>query len=149
MYHNLNQLQWQLKRDSCHGHNFKTCLGHDSKTCLVVLITQFKEFLIRKRRLLLWYLEELDKLIDERVLKYGALRMKEKDIQAIKEIERRLEESEIQKQESLVSKGATLECLVNDAAELEACLITEGASIEACLVTEGASLEACLVNEGI
>nr|GFA17747.1 hypothetical protein [Tanacetum cinerariifolium] len=55
--------------------------------------------------------------------------------------------SEIQKQESLVSKGATLECLVNDAAELEACLIAEGASIEACLVTEGASLEACLVNE--
>ncbi|GKA46658.1 hypothetical protein Tco_0739541 [Tanacetum coccineum] len=29
------------------------------------------------RRLLLWYLEELDKLINERVLKYGELRMKE------------------------------------------------------------------------
>ncbi|GJX87456.1 hypothetical protein Tco_0339470, partial [Tanacetum coccineum] len=54
MYHNLNQLQWQLERDRCHGHNSKTCLGHDSKTCLVghdsktclvVLRTQFKEFI--------------------------------------------------------------------------------------------------------
>ncbi|GKC90958.1 hypothetical protein Tco_1151607 [Tanacetum coccineum] len=44
MYHNLNQLQWQLERDSCQGHNFKTCLEHDSKTCLVVLRTQFNEF---------------------------------------------------------------------------------------------------------
>ncbi|GJS26015.1 hypothetical protein Tco_0486635 [Tanacetum coccineum] len=35
MYHNLNQLQWQLERDSCRVHNSKTCLGHDSKTCLV------------------------------------------------------------------------------------------------------------------
>ncbi|GJW08829.1 hypothetical protein Tco_1571252 [Tanacetum coccineum] len=38
------------------------------------------------RRTLLQYLEELDKLIDERVLKYDALRMKEKEVQAIKEI---------------------------------------------------------------
>ncbi|GJV45612.1 hypothetical protein Tco_1430148 [Tanacetum coccineum] len=36
MCHNLNQLQWQLKRD-----NFQ---GHDSKTFLDVLRTQFKEF---------------------------------------------------------------------------------------------------------
>ncbi|GJV65867.1 hypothetical protein Tco_1281534 [Tanacetum coccineum] len=48
MYHNLTQLQWQLERDSCHGHNSKTCLGHDSKTCLVVLKTQFKEFIDSK-----------------------------------------------------------------------------------------------------
>ncbi|GKA27018.1 hypothetical protein Tco_0713186, partial [Tanacetum coccineum] len=51
--------------------------GHDCKTCLVVLIRQFKEFLDSKE-------------------------MKEKEVQAIKEIERRLQES------------ATLEaCLVN------------------------------------
>ncbi|GJZ44263.1 hypothetical protein Tco_0591518 [Tanacetum coccineum] len=102
------------------------------------------------RHLLLRYLEELDKLIDERVLKYGALRMIEKEVQAIKEIERRLQESEMQKHNSLVFKGTTLEdCMVTDAVELEACLITEGAAIEACLVTKGATLEACLVNEGI
>ncbi|GKE09376.1 hypothetical protein Tco_1412927 [Tanacetum coccineum] len=108
-----------LHRESGHGHNSKTCLGHDSKTCLVVLRTQFKEFLIRKRRALLQYLEEVDKLIDERVLKYRALQMKEKEVQAIKEIKNRLKEKEIQQQE---------------------CLITKGAAIEACLVTEGAAL---------
>nr|GEW68185.1 hypothetical protein [Tanacetum cinerariifolium] len=76
--------------------------------------------------------------------------MKEKEVQAIKEIERWLQESEMQKQESLVSKGTTLEdCMVTDVAKLEACLITIGATIEACLVTEGAALEACLVDEGI
>nr|GEW84946.1 hypothetical protein [Tanacetum cinerariifolium] len=71
---------------------------------------------------------QLDKLIDERVLKYGASRMKEKEGQAIKKIERRLQDSEMQIQKSL---------------------ITEGATIEACLVTKGATLEACLVNKGI
>ncbi|GJS16231.1 hypothetical protein Tco_0410703 [Tanacetum coccineum] len=85
-------------------------------------------FLIRKRRILLRYLEELEKLNDERVLKYGKLRVKEKEVQAIEEIEKRLKESELQQQESL---------------------ITEGAAIEACLVIEGATLEACLVVEGI
>nr|GEV08599.1 reverse transcriptase zinc-binding domain-containing protein [Tanacetum cinerariifolium] len=147
MYRNLNQLQWQLERDNFYGHV--------SMTCLVVLRTQFKEFFDSKevnasdvqnkcwqknfidgtkwepknyRRLLLRYLEELDKLIDERVLKYVELRIKEKEVQAIKEIEKRLKESDLHQQESL---------------------ITEGAAIEACLVTKGAVLEACLVNEGI
>ncbi|GJS58060.1 hypothetical protein Tco_0652844 [Tanacetum coccineum] len=132
MYHNLNQLQWQLERDSCHRYNSKTCLGHDSKTCLGALRTQFKEFFDSKE-----YLEELDKLIDERVLKYDALRMKKKEFQAINKIERRLQESKMQKQENLVSKCTPLEdCLVTNIAELKACLITEGAVIEACLVTE-------------
>ncbi|GJX20707.1 hypothetical protein Tco_0223384 [Tanacetum coccineum] len=117
MYHNLNQLHWQLKRDSCHGHNSKTCLGHDSKTLF----------------------GRTDKLIDERVLKYKELRIKEREVQAIKEIEKWLKESELQQQESLVTEGSTL----------EACLITEGATIEACLITKGETLEACLVNEGI
>ncbi|GKC32075.1 hypothetical protein Tco_1039369 [Tanacetum coccineum] len=169
MYHNLNQLQWQLERSNFYGH--------DCKTCLVVLRRQFKEFLDSKevnasdvpnkcwqknfsdgaqfkpeayRRSLLRYLDELDTLIDERVLKYGETLMKEKEVQAIKEIEKRLKESEMQKQESLVTEGAVIEdCMVTDAAELEACLIMQGAAIEACLVTEGATLEACLVNEGI
>nr|GEV54501.1 Gag-Pol polyprotein [Tanacetum cinerariifolium] len=76
--------------------------------------------------------------------------MKEKEVQALKYIERRLQDNEMQKQESLVPKGTSLEdCLVTDGAELKACLITEGSTIEACLVTKGVALEACLVNEGI
>ncbi|GKD66789.1 hypothetical protein Tco_1308897 [Tanacetum coccineum] len=160
MYHNLNQLQWQLKRDNCHGHNSKTCLGHDSKTRLIILRTiqgifdskevnalYFQNKCWQKnfingmqwepknyRRLLLWYLDELDKLIDERVLKYGELRMKEKEVQAIKEIENRLKEKEIQ-QQSLVTKGVVL----------EACLVTEGTTLEACFVNEGRALDDNLV----
>nr|GEU49194.1 reverse transcriptase zinc-binding domain-containing protein [Tanacetum cinerariifolium] len=94
------------------------------KKCLALFEKLKKHLGFIHRRLLLRYLEELEKVINERVLKYGAIRIKEKEVQAIKEIENRL----IQQQESL---------------------ITEGAAIEACLVTEGASLEACLVNEGI
>ncbi|GJS78602.1 hypothetical protein Tco_0728483 [Tanacetum coccineum] len=78
--------------------------------------TQFKEFLIRNRRALLQYLEEVDKLIDERVLKYSALQMKDKEVQVIKEIKNRLKEKEIQQQESLITKGAAI----------EACLVTKG-----------------------
>ncbi|GJS68227.1 hypothetical protein Tco_0682792 [Tanacetum coccineum] len=134
MYHNLNQLQWQLERDNFHGH--------DSKTCLVVLRTQVNEFFESKevnasdvpnkkwkesfidgtkwepknfRSALLWVLEELDKLNDERALKYGELRMKESEVKAIKENEKRLKESELQQQESLVTQGAVM----------EACLVTE------------------------
>ncbi|GJZ41883.1 hypothetical protein Tco_0588769 [Tanacetum coccineum] len=101
------------------------------------------------RRLLLQYLEEFDKLVDETVFKYEELRIKESEVQTIKEIENRLKESELQQQESLV-EGATLEAnLSTDDTVIEACLITEGVVIEACLVTEGATLEVCLVSEGI
>ncbi|GKC86025.1 hypothetical protein Tco_1141742, partial [Tanacetum coccineum] len=61
--------------------------------------------------------------------------MKEKEVQAIKEIERWLQESEMQKQESLVTDGTAL----------EACLITEGAVMEACLVNKGRALDDNLV----
>ncbi|GJX26131.1 hypothetical protein Tco_0232427 [Tanacetum coccineum] len=158
MYHNLNQLQWQLKRVNFHGH--------DSKTCLVVLRIQLKEFFDLKevnaldfnnkswqesfkegtkwepeyfRSALLRVLEELDKLIDERSLKYKKLQVKESEVQSIKEIAKRLKESEIQQQESLVNEGTIM----------EACLSTDGTVMKACLVTEGASLEACLANKGI
>ncbi|GJW15212.1 hypothetical protein Tco_0019345 [Tanacetum coccineum] len=158
MYLNLNQLQWQLESKYLH-----IC---DPKSCLDVLITPFKKCFDSKdvnaldfhnkswqkdfkdntryepetyRRNLLQYLDVLDKLIDERVLKYGELRLKEREVQAIKEIEKRLKEKEIQQQESLVTKGTTL----------EACLVTKGVVMEACLLTEAATLEACLVTEGI
>ncbi|GKB59114.1 hypothetical protein Tco_0915300, partial [Tanacetum coccineum] len=81
--------------------------------------------------------KDVCKLIDERVLKYGELRLKEREVQALKEIEKWLKEKEIQQQESLVNEGTTL----------EACLVTKGAVMEACLVIEGAALEACLQNE--
>nr|GEV47928.1 hypothetical protein [Tanacetum cinerariifolium] len=90
------------------------------------------------RRNLLQLLDVLDKLIDERVLKYGELRLKEREVQAIKEIEKRLKEKEIHLQESLVTKGTTL----------EACLVTEGATLEACLVTEGIEMDDSLVAKG-
>ncbi|GJZ18163.1 hypothetical protein Tco_0554286 [Tanacetum coccineum] len=91
------------------------------------------------RSLVLLYMEELDKIIDERVLKNEEVRMKEKEVQAIKEIEKRLKEIELQQQESLVIESTTL----------EANLCTDNTVMEACLVTEGETLEACLVKEGI
>ncbi|GJR17232.1 hypothetical protein Tco_0965759 [Tanacetum coccineum] len=78
------------------------------------------------KRNLLSYLEELDKLIDERVLKYGELRMKEREVQAIKEIEKWLKEREIQQQESLVTEGTTLEANLSiDGTTLDASLVTK------------------------
>nr|GFC68387.1 hypothetical protein [Tanacetum cinerariifolium] len=95
------------------------------------------------------YLDVLDKLIDERVLKDGELRMKESEVQAIKEIEKWLKEREIQQQENLSTEGIVVEAnLSTDDITLEACLVTESTVMDACLVTEGASLEACLVIEG-
>ncbi|GJS07645.1 hypothetical protein Tco_0364441 [Tanacetum coccineum] len=151
MYHNLNQLQWQLERDKFYGHV--------SKTCLVVLRTQFMEFFYSKevnasdflnkcwqkrfsdsakwepeayRCLLLRYLEELDKFIDEKALKYRELQIKESEVQAIKEIKNQLKEKEIQQQESLVIEGTTLEaCLVNECLELnDNTGVTEGSGTE-------------------
>ncbi|GJW19455.1 hypothetical protein Tco_0026891 [Tanacetum coccineum] len=112
------------------------------KSCLKVLRAQLKEFFDLKKvkasyfqnkswqehfkdntswepetykRILLRYLEELDKLIDERVLKYGELRVKVKEFQAIEEIEKWPQESKMQKQEILVTEGAIMEaCLVNE-----------------------------------
>nr|GEZ66720.1 hypothetical protein [Tanacetum cinerariifolium] len=86
--------------------------------------------------------------------------MKESEVQAIKEIEKRLKESKLQQQESLVTDGTTLEAnlnidgttldasLVIEDTTLEACLVTKGAVTEARFVTKGATLDACLVNEG-
>ncbi|GJR80564.1 hypothetical protein Tco_0151349 [Tanacetum coccineum] len=104
IYHNLNQLQWQLERKILHSSN--------PKSCLKVLRTPFKEFFDSKE-----YLDELDKLIDERVLKYDVLRMKEKEVQAIKEIEN----------------------------ALDARLVIEGTTLRACLVTEGVEMDDRLV----
>ncbi|GKB74280.1 hypothetical protein Tco_0935692 [Tanacetum coccineum] len=114
MYQNLNKLQWQLERDNFHGHA--------SKTCLVILRTQFKKF------------------FDSREVNASDVPNKswqesfndESEVQAIKEIEKWLKESELQQQESLVTEGTTL----------EANLSTDGTALDA-------SASFCLVNEGM
>ncbi|GKA94827.1 hypothetical protein Tco_0816865 [Tanacetum coccineum] len=134
MYHNLNQLQWQLERENLYSHDLKTCLD--------VLRTPFKKFFHSKE-----YVAKLDKLIDERVLKYGELQMKEREVQAIKEIEKQLKEREIQQQESLVTEGTTLEDnLSKDGITLDASLVTEGTTLDASLVTVGIAIGASLVD---
>nr|GEX52245.1 hypothetical protein [Tanacetum cinerariifolium] len=106
MFQNVYQLQWKLRKRNVH-----VC---DPKTCLAVLQTQFKEFFDSKE------------VVDERVIQYGELQMKEREVKAIKEIEKWLNGSKMQTQESLVIEGATL----------EASLVTEGVALEESLVTK-------------
>nr|GEV86454.1 hypothetical protein [Tanacetum cinerariifolium] len=87
--------------------------------------------------------------------------MKESEVQAIKEIEKRVKEREIQQQESLstdgqaldaslVNKGITLEAnLSTNDIILEACLVDEGTLMNSCLIPKGLALEACFVTKGI
>ncbi|GJZ68571.1 hypothetical protein Tco_0631811, partial [Tanacetum coccineum] len=155
LHHILNQLQWQLESKYLHLSNPKSCLD--------VLRTPFKKFFDSKevnaydfnnkswqkdfkdytrqepktyKCNLLQYLDVLDKLIDERALKYGELQIKEREVQAIKDTDGTTLDA------SLVTEGTTLEaCLVTERAVLEACLVTEGEALEACLVTEDADIE--------
>ncbi|GKE53194.1 hypothetical protein Tco_1488350 [Tanacetum coccineum] len=167
MYHNLNQLQWQLERKNLHSR--------DPKTCLDVPRTQLKEFLDSKevnaldfqnkcwlknfkdytrckhetyRCNLLQVLDVLDKLIDERVHKYRELRMKEREVQVIKEIEKQLKEREIQHQESLVMEVTTLEAnLRNNGTTLDASLVTEGIALDAGLVSKQSIVDSSTSSE--
>ncbi|GJR51539.1 hypothetical protein Tco_1402060 [Tanacetum coccineum] len=104
MFHNLDQLRLQLERENLHGVN--------AKTCLQALRTQFKEFLASKgvnatdllnqgwqqdfedftrcepsayRRELLENLDTLEAVIHRVVNTYGVLRMKENEVNALKE----------------------------------------------------------------
>ncbi|GJT16058.1 hypothetical protein Tco_0874764 [Tanacetum coccineum] len=104
MFHNLDQLRLQLERENLHGVN--------AKTCLQALKTQFKEFLASKgvnatdllnqgwkqdfedftrcepsayRRELLENLDTLEAVIHSVVNTYGVLRMKENEVNALKE----------------------------------------------------------------
>ncbi|GKB08681.1 hypothetical protein Tco_0836993 [Tanacetum coccineum] len=104
MFHNLDQLRLQLERENLHGVN--------AKTCLQALRTQFKEFLASKgvnatdllnqgwqqdfeyftrcepsayRRELLENLDTLEAVIHKVVNTYGVLRMKENELNALKE----------------------------------------------------------------
>ncbi|GJX50915.1 hypothetical protein Tco_0277760 [Tanacetum coccineum] len=104
MFHNLDQLRLQLERENLHGVN--------AKTCLQALRTQFKEFLASKgvnatdllnqgwqqdfkdftrcepsmyRRELLENPDILEAVIHRVVNTYGVLRMKENELNALKE----------------------------------------------------------------
>nr|GEU51450.1 hypothetical protein [Tanacetum cinerariifolium] len=66
------------------------------------------------KHILLRYLDKLDKLIDERALKYGELWVKEKEVQVIKEIEKRLQET----------------CLVNEGIEMDDSLFVKESTDE-------------------
>ncbi|GKA90040.1 hypothetical protein Tco_0811852 [Tanacetum coccineum] len=129
MFHNLDELQSQCERENVHEAN--------AKTCLEALRTQFKilfasktvtssDYLNRLRQEdfkdytvcdletfrsnLLNLLDMLAKYIDIRVIKYGELRMKKGEVQAIKETKEPLNEEiphehEIGKSFKLKSKG--------------------------------------------
>ncbi|GJW27109.1 hypothetical protein Tco_0040920 [Tanacetum coccineum] len=88
--------------------------------------------------------EQLDKSISSQQphatfpqLDSGLVVPKEKEFQEIKEIEIRLQESKMHKQESLVSKGTSLEdCLVTEDAELEACFVNKDIEVDDNLVAK-------------
>ncbi|GKA78502.1 hypothetical protein Tco_0785039 [Tanacetum coccineum] len=141
--------------------NLHSC---DPEICLDILRIQFKEFFNSKevnasdfhnqcwqkrfkdytgcepetyRRKLLRYLDELEKLIDERVLKCGELRMKEREVKAIKEIEKWLKEREIQHQESLSTNCTSLDAsLVNEGITLDASLVAKQSTVDSTTLLE-------------
>ncbi|GJR82426.1 hypothetical protein Tco_0153211 [Tanacetum coccineum] len=138
MFHNLDQLRWQFDRENLHEVN--------AKTCIEVLRTQFKQFFASKgvtsldylnqldqenfkdytgcepetyRSNLLVHLDILEKFIDKSVLNYGKLRMKENEVKAIKETEKRLNatilhEHEIEQSLKLQSKDIHIKCYGNE-----------------------------------
>nr|GEU76937.1 hypothetical protein [Tanacetum cinerariifolium] len=77
---------------------------------------------IKYRSRLLHYLDELEKLLKERTLKDGELRLKENAVKAIKEIEKGLKDKEKQTQESMV---------------MDIILVSQGTTLDGSLVTEG------------
>ncbi|GJX91669.1 hypothetical protein Tco_0344995 [Tanacetum coccineum] len=76
MFHNLDQLRLQLERENLHGVN--------AKTCLQALRTRLATRL-RKGRELLENLDTLEAVIHKVVNTYGVLRMKENEVNALKE----------------------------------------------------------------
>ncbi|GJZ93735.1 hypothetical protein Tco_0665938, partial [Tanacetum coccineum] len=74
--------------------------------------------------------------------------LKEREVQAIKEKEKRLKEKEIQQQESLVTEGTTLEaCLVTEDVALEACLIAKGITMDDNLVAKESTDDSTLLEQ--
>nr|GEX27168.1 hypothetical protein [Tanacetum cinerariifolium]GEX27182.1 hypothetical protein [Tanacetum cinerariifolium] len=124
-------------------HNNRFSMGRHMRPYEIA----FRVFFREERNLLL-YLEELDKLIDEKLLKYKELRMKKREVQAIKEIEKWLKEREIQQQESLVTEGTTLKAnLSTDGTTLDASLVTKGIAINDNLVAKESAYDSITSSE--
>ncbi|GJU73955.1 integrase, catalytic region, zinc finger, CCHC-type containing protein [Tanacetum coccineum] len=77
MFHNLDQLRLQLERENSWGLMQDFVFKHSD--------TQFKEFLASKGRELLENLDTLEAVIHKVVNTYGVLRMKENEVNALKE----------------------------------------------------------------
>nr|GEU51293.1 hypothetical protein [Tanacetum cinerariifolium] len=132
MFHNMDQLRLQFERESLHKVNVKNCLE--------VLPTQFKEFFSSQgvnsldhlhqcwqqdfkdytyyepktyRRDLLKNMDILEDFIDKSVIKYGELRMKENEVNALKKTGKQLNaeilhEHKIEKSFNLQSKNVQI-----------------------------------------
>ncbi|GJW69051.1 hypothetical protein Tco_0123475 [Tanacetum coccineum] len=92
MFHNLDQLRLQFERENLHEVNAKNCL--EVHQCWQ---QDFKDYMYCEpetyRRDLLKNLDILEDFIDKSVIKYGELRMKENEVNALKETEKLLNEA--------------------------------------------------------
>ncbi|GJR24735.1 retrovirus-related pol polyprotein from transposon TNT 1-94 [Tanacetum coccineum] len=110
MFHNLDQLLLQFERKnfmrlmqrlvlkySEHSSFFSSNEVNSSYRLNQIWQENFKDYMGCEpetyRSYLLKYLDILEKFIDKRVLKYGELQMKENEVKAIKETEKRLNEA--------------------------------------------------------
>ncbi|GKA65504.1 hypothetical protein Tco_0765211 [Tanacetum coccineum] len=120
MYHNLNQLQWQLER-----HNFH---GHDLKTYFEVLRTPFKKFLNSKE----FKIKKIEK------------RLKERKIQE----EESLVTKGTILEANLSTDGTSLEAsLVYEGASLEASFVTDGIALDASLVSKQSTVDSSISSK--
>ncbi|GJR25270.1 hypothetical protein Tco_1101502 [Tanacetum coccineum] len=165
MFHNLDQLRLQLKRENLHEVN--------AKTCLEALRTQFKEFFASKGvnssdhlnqcwqqdfkeytlcepdtyiRDLLENLDTLEAVIHRAVITYGILRMKETKVNALK-----INTVQAVNDNLIVSKSSWIESennnalnkLVNETQlQQHESLVTKSTTLEANLSTEVKALDA-------
>ncbi|GKC14045.1 hypothetical protein Tco_1010827 [Tanacetum coccineum] len=121
MYHNLNQLQWLLEIDNFHGH--------DSKTCLDVLIIQFKEFFDSKEVNALDFHNKCWQKDFKDYARCEPETYRQREVQAIKAIQKRHKEREIRQQESLSTNGTTLDAsLVTECITLDDNLVVKESS---------------------
>ncbi|GJU77204.1 hypothetical protein Tco_1274274 [Tanacetum coccineum] len=127
MFHNVDQLRLQLKRENL--------LEVNPKTCLDALRTLFKEFFASKGRDLLENLETLEAVIHRAIITYGRLQLQSQEVQInpVQAVDDRLivsktngieskntnalsklvNETQLQQHESLVTESTTLEVNLN------------------------------------
>ncbi|GKB76181.1 ribonuclease H-like domain-containing protein [Tanacetum coccineum] len=92
------------------------------------------------KRVLCYLLHELDglgKCIDERVIQYRELQMKERKVKEIQKIKKKLNERKMQTQENLVTEGTSL----------DASLVTVGIALDASLVVKESTYDTITSSE--